>query len=39
MYRAVLGQAQADPAFRRLVDEAALRVLTRKEAQGLLPAR
>jgi beta-glucosidase-like glycosyl hydrolase len=39
MYVAVLRQAQADPAFRQLVDEAALRVLTRKEAQGLLPAR
>jgi beta-N-acetylhexosaminidase len=37
MYRAVLAQAQADPAFRALVDRAALRVLTRKEAQGLTP--
>jgi beta-glucosidase-like glycosyl hydrolase len=39
MYRAVLAEARADTAFRRLVDQAALRVLTRKEAQGLLPAR
>lgn len=37
MYRALLATAAADPAFRARVDEAALRVLTRKEARGLLP--
>jgi beta-N-acetylhexosaminidase len=36
MYRAVIAEAQADPAFRAMVDAAALRVLTRKQAQGLL---
>jgi beta-N-acetylhexosaminidase len=37
MVDAVLAEAQADPAFRALVDAAALRVLARKEARGLLP--
>ncbi len=37
MARAVLARAAAGPAFRRLVDAAALRVLTAKQAYGLLP--
>ena len=36
MYRAVLGQARQRPAFRQLVDRAALAVLRLKERQGLL---
>jgi beta-N-acetylhexosaminidase len=37
MYDAVLARAAADPAFRGAVDAAALRVLTAKQAYGLLP--
>lgn len=39
MYRAVLARAREDAAFRDLVRASALRVLTAKEAQGLLPRR
>jgi beta-glucosidase-like glycosyl hydrolase len=38
MFRALRDRARSDPAFRRLVDAAALRVLRSKQAQGLLPA-
>jgi beta-N-acetylhexosaminidase len=37
MAPAVLAQAAADPAFRAKVDSAALRVLSAKQAYGLLP--
>ena len=37
MAPAVLAQAAADPAFRAKVDTAALRVLSAKQAYGLLP--
>lgn len=37
MARAVLARAAADPGFRRTVDDAALHVLTAKQAYGLLP--
>jgi beta-N-acetylhexosaminidase len=36
MARALVARAEADPAFRRLVDAAALRVLTAKQRRGLL---
>jgi beta-N-acetylhexosaminidase len=36
MTQALLAKAKADPAFRRLVDAAALRVLTAKQRLGLL---
>ena len=36
MIEAVLARARADPAFRARVDAAALRVLTAKQARGLL---
>jgi beta-N-acetylhexosaminidase len=36
MYRAVLARARADARFRARVEEAALRVLRRKQASGLL---
>ncbi|MBA2954861.1 glycoside hydrolase family 3 protein [Nocardioides sp. MAH-18] len=39
MYRAVLARARHDPAFRDLVRASALRVLTAKQAHGLLPRR
>lgn len=37
MYNAVLARAKTDPAFRAVVDAAALRILTSKQNQGLLP--
>ena len=36
MYSAVLARAEKDPAFRAEVDACALRVLTAKQARGLL---
>ena len=39
MYAAVLGRARTSPAFRATVRAAALRVLTAKQEQGLLPGR
>jgi hypothetical protein len=36
MYQAVLKRAAADSAFRARVEQAALRVLVRKEARGLI---
>jgi beta-N-acetylhexosaminidase len=36
MYDALLARAQQSPAFRARVDEAALRVLRAKQAQGLV---
>jgi beta-N-acetylhexosaminidase len=37
MFKALRDRARSDPAFRRQVDAAALRVLRSKQAQGLLP--
>jgi hypothetical protein len=37
MVRAVLARAGADPAFRRIVDASARRILQAKLAAGLLP--
>jgi beta-N-acetylhexosaminidase len=39
MFAALRDQARSDPAFRRAVDAAALRVLRSKQALGLLPRR
>ena len=39
MYQAVLSRAAARPAFRRVVDASALRVLRAKQASRLLPCR
>jgi beta-N-acetylhexosaminidase len=36
MTQALLARAQTDPAFKHKVDAAALRVLTAKQARGLL---
>jgi len=37
MARAIASRAATDPAFRTLVDDAVLRILRAKEAEGLLP--
>jgi beta-glucosidase-like glycosyl hydrolase len=38
MFRAVLAEAKANPAFGARVDESALRILRRKQARGLIAA-